>query len=199
MLGLKRTFFRNTKLFFEDCLFLVYEKKLKKIAIKKTLAPYCARSLFQSQFWNDLVFTALLNCLVNHTSTLLLLYTVQKLWKFAFTIIFPSLLSVKILPNQQKITKSYVFTKYFPNESKIFVFPHCVALKSTLLSTSIGHVSFTHPFYSRRQNPHTIHLYFINSLLSYSVDNTNFPTPIIMPFCLQIWQCCQLYLKIVNI
>ena len=110
-----------------------------------------------------------------------------------------SLLSVKILPNQQKITKSYVFTKYFPNESKIFVFPHCVALKSTLLSTSIGHVSFTHPFYSRRQNPHTIHLYFINSLLSYSVDNTNFPTPIIMPFCLKICQCCQLYLKIVNI
>ena len=176
------------------------KKKIEKNVNKKTLAPLCARSLLQSQFWNDLVFTALLNCLVNHTSTLLLLlYTVQKLWKFAFTIIFPSLLFVKILPNQQKITKSYVFTKYFPNESKIFVFPHCVALKSTLLSTSIGHVSFTHPLYSRRQNPHTIHLYFINSLLSYSVDNTNFLTPIIMPFCLQKEQCCQLNLEICNI
>ena len=122
-----------------------------------------------------------------------------EIMNICFHNIFSSLLFVKILPNQQKITKSYAFTKYFPNKSKILVFPHCVALKSTLLSTSIGHVSFTHPFYSRRQNPHTIHLYFINSLLSYSVDNTNFPTPIIMPFCLKICQCCQLYLKIVNI
>ena len=118
--------------------------------------------------------------------------------KICFHDNFSSLLFAKILPNQQKITKSFVFTKYFQNKRKILVFPHCVALKSTLLSTSIGHVSFTHPLYSRRQNPHTIHLYFINSLLSYSVDNTNFLTPIIMPFCLKICQCCQLYFEICN-